>query len=174
MPFVNYQKSNLVFLIYLKQVQIVFLSLINLFSFFPCLKLYFLIPNDNNSDLYFLTTNKSSVRDENKDKFKLYYYNDFGSKTLDEIIGNATANPMKRERCINGKAEIFGYYYDNLDKDIYIKISYNKIKGDGILGPILSLSILFVLLIIVVVIFIKNTYYDSGYRSKRSTISSKG
>lgn len=133
-----------------------------------------LIPTDNNSDLYFFQTNKSSVRDENKDRIKLYYLNDFSNKDLKNIFEYIKDHPMKRERCINGKAEIFGYYYDNLDKDIYIKISYNKIKGDGILGPILSLSILFVLLIIVVVIFIKNTYYDSGYRSKRSTISSKG
>ena len=113
-----------------------------------------LIPNDNNSDLYFLTTNKSSVRDENKDKFKLYYYNDFGSKTLDEI---------------NGKAEIFGYSYDGLNKDIGIEIKYKRIKGDGITGPIVSLSVLFVALVIVLAIFIKNTYFDSG--NKRRSIN---
>ena len=128
-----------------------------------------LIPNDNNSDLYFLTTNKSSVRDENKDKFKLYYYNDFGSKTLDEIIGNATENPMKRERYINGKAEIFGYSYDGLNKDIGIEIKYKRIKGDGITGPIVSLSVLFVALVIVLAIFIKNTYFDSG--NKRRSVN---
>ena len=69
-------------------------------------------------------------------------------KTLDEIIGNATANPMKRERYINGKAEIFGYSYDGLNKDIGIEIKYKRIKGDGITGPIVSLSVLFVALVI--------------------------
>ena len=73
---------------------------------------------------------------------------------------------MKRERCINGKLEIFGYQYNELDKDVYIKISYTRIKGDGIIGPIVSLSVLFVALVVVVAIFIKNTYFDTGYKNR--------
>lgn len=129
-----------------------------------------IIPTDNNSDLYFFQTNKSSVRDDNKDKINLFYLNDFGEKNLDDIITTINDNPMKRERCINGKVEIFGYKYNDLDKDIVIKISYTRIKGDGIVGPIVSLSVLFVALVVVVAIFIKNTYFDSGYKNRRSEV----
>ena len=125
-----------------------------------------IIPTDNNSDLYFFQTNKSSVRDDNKDRIKLFYLNDFGDKSLDDIITTINDNPMKRERCINGKLEIFGYQYNELDKDVYIKISYTRIKGDGIIGPIVSLSVLFVALVVVVAIFIKNTYFDTGYKNR--------
>ena len=129
-----------------------------------------IIPSDNNSDLYFFQTNKSSVRDDNKDRINLYYFNDFGDKNLDDIISTINDNPMKRERCINGKVEIFGFKYDGLDKDIYISISYTKIKGDGITGPIVSLSVLFVALVVVVAIFIKNTYFDSGYKNRKAEV----
>jgi hypothetical protein len=125
-----------------------------------------LIPSDNNSDLYFFQTNISSVRDDNKDRINLYYFNDFGNKKLGEVISYIKANPMKRERCINGKVEIFGFDYKNLDKDIKVKIGYTQIKGTGILGPILSLSILFAALVVVTAIFIKNTYFDTGYKNK--------
>ena len=131
------------------------------------------IPSDNNSDLYFFQTNKSSVRDENKDRFKLYYFNDFQSfenKTLGELYEHIMQNPMKRERYISGKIEIFGYSYSGLDKDLYIKKGYEQIKGDGIIGPAVSLSVLFAALIIVVAIFIKNTYCDTGYRKRLSEL----
>ena len=131
------------------------------------------IPSDNNSDLYFFQTNKSSVRDENKDRFKLYYFNDFQSfenKTLEELYEHIMQNPMKRERYISGKIEIFGYSYSGLDKDLYIKKGYEQIKGDGIIGPAVSLSVLFAALIIVVAIFIKNTYCDTGYRKRLSEL----
>ena len=131
------------------------------------------IPLDNNSDLYFFQTNKSSVRDENKDRFKLYYFNDFQSfenKTLEELYEHIMQNPMKRERYISGKIEIFGYSYSGLDKDLYIKKGYEQIKGDGIIGPAVSLSVLFAALIIVVAIFIKNTYCDTGYRKRLSEL----
>ena len=124
------------------------------------------IPNDNNSDLYFFQTNKSSVRDDNKDRLKLYYSNDFENKNLDEIIKGINDNPMKRERCINGKIEIFGYSYKYLDKDIGISIGYKQIKGTGILGPIICLSVLFVALVIIVAIFIKNTYFTIKRRAE--------
>ena len=124
------------------------------------------IPNDNNSDLYFFQTNKSSVRDDNKDRLKLYYSNDFENKNLDEIIKGINDNPMKRERCINGKIEIFGYSYKDLDKDIGISIGYKQIKGTGILGPIICLSVLFVALVIIVAIFIKNTYFTIKRRAE--------
>ena len=131
------------------------------------------IPLDNNSDLYFFQTNKSSVRDENKDRFKLYYFNDFQrfeNKTLGELYEHIMQNPMKRERYISGKIEIFGYSYSGLDKDLYIKKGYEQIKGDGIIGPAVSLSVLFAALIIVVAIFIKNTYCDTGYRKRLSEL----
>jgi hypothetical protein len=131
------------------------------------------IPLDNNSDLYFFQTNKSSVRDENKDRFKLYYFNDFQSfknKTLEELYEHIMQNPMKRERYINGTIEIFGYSYSGLDRDIIITMSYKKIKGDGPTGPAVSLSVLFVALVIVVVVFIKNTYCDTGYKKRLSEI----
>lgn len=131
------------------------------------------IPSDNNSDLYFFQTNKSSVRDENKDRFKLYYFNDFQSfenKTLGELYEHIMQNPMKRERYISGTIEIFGYSYSGLDKDLYIKKGYEQIKGDGIIGPAVSLSVLFAALIIVVAIFIKNTYCDTGYRKRLSEL----
>ena len=131
------------------------------------------IPSDNNSDLYFFQTNKSSVRDENKDRFKLYYFNDFQSfknKTLEELYEHIMQNPMKRERYISGTIEIFGYSYSGLDKDLYIKKGYEQIKGDGIIGPAVSLSVLFAALIIVVAIFIKNTYCDTGYRKRLSEL----
>ena len=131
------------------------------------------IPLDNNSDLYFFQTNKSSVRDENKDRFKLYYFNDFQSfknKTLEELYEHIMQNPKKRERYISGKIEIFGYSYSGLDKDLYIKKGYEQIKGDGIIGPAVSLSVLFAALIIVVAIFIKNTYCDTGYRKRLSEL----
>ena len=124
------------------------------------------IPNDNNSDLYFFQTNKSSVRDDNKDRLKLYYSNDFENKNLEEIIKGINDNPMKRERCINGKIEIFGYSYKDLDKDIGISIGYKQIKGTGILGPIICLSVLFVALVIIVAIFIKNTYFTIKRRTE--------
>ena len=124
------------------------------------------IPNDNNSDLYFFQTNKSSVRDDNKDRLKLYYSNDFENKNLDEIIKGINDNPMKRERCINGKIEIFGYSYKYLDKDIGISIGYKQIKGTGILGPIICLSVLFIALVIIVAIFIKNTYFTIKRRAE--------
>lgn len=125
-----------------------------------------IIPSDNNSDLYFFQTNRTSVRDDNKDRFKLYYFHDFGSKTLKEVINYIQDHPMKRERYINGKLEIFGYYYKDLDKDIYISKQYKQIKGTGILGPILSLSILSGALIVVVGFFIKNTYFDDQSKYK--------
>lgn len=125
-----------------------------------------IIPSDNNSDLYFFQTNRTSVRDDNKNRFKLYYFHDFGSKTLKEVINYIQDHPMKRERYINGKLEIFGYYYKDLDKDIYISKQYKQIKGTGILGPILSLSILSAALIVVVAFFIKNTYFDDQSKYK--------
>lgn len=131
-----------------------------------------IIPTDNNSDLYFFQTNKSSVRDENKNRMDFTYVNDF-SKFGDDINAlyiNATKSFMKRERYINGKIEIFGYLYSNLDKEFNISISYKQIKGTGIVGPAVSLSVLFAALVVVVAFFIKNTYCDTAYRKRLSVI----
>jgi predicted oxidoreductase len=92
------------------------------------------------------------------------------NKTLGELYEHIMQNPMKRERYISGKIEIFGYSYSGLDKDLYIKKGYEQIKGDGIIGPAVSLSVLFAALIIVVAIFIKNTYCDTGYRKRLSEL----
>ena len=125
-----------------------------------------IIPTDNNSDLYFFQTNRDTIRDENKDRFNLYYFNEFKDKDLDQVIDHINKNPMKRERCINGKLEIFGYTYNNLDKNISISIGYKQIKGTGIVGPIISFSVLFAALVVVLVFFIKNTYFEDGYKNK--------
>jgi plasmid maintenance system killer protein len=131
-----------------------------------------IIPTDNNSDLYFFQTNKSSVRDENKNRMDFTYVNDF-SKFGDDINAlyiNATKSFMKRERYINGKIEIFGYLYSNLNKEFNISISYKQIKGTGIVGPAVSLSVLFAALVVVVAFFIKNTYCDTAYRKRLSVV----
>ena len=100
------------------------------------------------------------------------YVNDF-SKFGDDINAlyiNATKSFMKRERYINGKIEIFGYLYSNLDKEFNISISYKQIKGTGIVGPAVSLSVLFAALVVVVAFFIKNTYCDTAYRKRLSVV----
>jgi len=130
-----------------------------------------IIPNDNNSDHYYLLTNRSSVRDENKDRIKFSYFNNISNfSDLDDIYKNVTGIFMKRERYITGKIEIFGYKYSGLTKDYVISVSYKKIKGEGIVGPAVSLSVLFASLVVVVVVFIKNTYCDTGYKKRLSVI----
>ena len=131
-----------------------------------------IIPNDNNSDLYFFQTNKSSVRGDDKERINFYYINDFSKfgDNIEFLYGNATSNLMKRERYINGKIEIFGYAYSGLGTELYISISYKQIKGDGITGPAVSLSVLFAGLVVVVAFFIKNTYCDTQYKKRLNLI----
>ena len=131
-----------------------------------------IIPTDNNSDLYFFQTNRSSIRGENKDRINFIYVNNFS--TFGDDIGalykNITTNFMKRERYINGKIEIFGYLYSGLNQDYDVTISYKQIKGTGIVGPAVSLSVLFAALVVVVAFFIKNTYCDTVYKKRLTMI----
>ena len=137
-------------------------------------KKYFIniISKDNESDLYFFQTNRSSVPSDNREKINFYYINNISNfgDNIEFLYKIATSNVMKRERYINGDIEIFGYSYSGLDKDFDISISYKQIKGKGIIGPAVSLSVLFAGLVIVVAFFIKNTYCDMGYRKRLSVI----
>ena len=131
-----------------------------------------IIPTDNNSDLYFFQTSRSSIRGVNKERINFSYINDFSKfgDNIDFLYGNATSNFMKRERYINGKIEIFGYLYSGLDTELNVSISYKQIKGYGNTGPAVSLSVLFAGLIVVVAFFIKNTYCDTGYKKRLTVI----
>ena len=130
-----------------------------------------IIKNGNDSDNYFLLNTRSSIRDDNKNRINFSYLNNFKIfDNISDIYENVTKTFMKRERYINGIIEIFGYSYSGLDRDIIITMSYKKIKGDGPTGPAVSLSVLFVALVIVVVVFIKNTYCDTGYKKRLSEI----
>ena len=130
-----------------------------------------IIKNGNDSDNYFLLNTRSSIRDDNKNRINFSYLNNFKIfDNISDIYENVTKTFMKRERYINGIIEIFGYSYSGLDIDIIITMTYKKIKGDGPTGPAVSLSVLFVALVIVVVVFIKNTYCDTGYKKRLSEI----
>lgn len=131
-----------------------------------------IIPTDNNSDLYFFQTNRSSIRGENKDRINFIYINNFSTfgNNITALYKNITTNFMKRERYINGKIEIFGYLYSGLNQDYDVTISYKQIKGTGIVGPAVSLSVLFAALVVVVAFFIKNTYCDTVYKKRLTMI----
>lgn len=131
-----------------------------------------IIPTDNNSDLYFFQTNRSSIRGENKDRINFIYFNNFSTfgDDIEALYKNITTNFMKRERYINGKIEIFGYLYSGLNQDYDVTISYKQIKGTGIVGPAVSLSVLFAALVVVVAFFIKNTYCDTVYKKRLTMI----
>ena len=115
-----------------------------------------LIPTDNNSDAYFIQFN-SSLKDE-KDKLKLYYLNSVNQESIEEVIKALKNKPLKRDKKINGKIEIFAYEYSDLRVEGNLTLAYNRIKGEGIVGFIISMSVLFFILIIIVIIFLKNTY----------------
>ena len=115
-----------------------------------------LIPTDNNSDAYFIQLN-SSLKDE-KDKLKLYYLNSVNQESIEEVIKALKNKPLKRDKKINGKIEIFAYEYSDLRVEGNLTLAYNRIKGEGIVGFIISMSVLFFILIIIVIIFLKNTY----------------
>ena len=117
------------------------------------------IPRDNNSDCYYLQFSfSSSASKHDKENIKLFYLNKFNDKTLEKIIKELKDKEVKRDRSINGKLEIFGIQYKNLKHDVDLELKYNRIKGEGSTGYILTLSVLFFILIIVVGIFFKNVY----------------
>ena len=120
------------------------------------------IPSDNNSDCYYLQFSfSSSASKHDKENIKLFYLNKFSDKTLEKIIKELKDKEVKRDRSINGKLEIFGIQYKNLKHDVELELEYNRIKGEGSTGIILTLSVLFFILIIVVGIFFKNVYCGS-------------
>lgn len=127
-------------------------------------KKYFIntIPSDNNSDIYYIQIHyyieEDVDRDEEKDKIKLYYLNNINNDTIEGLIEDIKKKPLKRDKKINGKIEIILVEYNNLKKNIKLNLEYNRIKGEGILGFILSLSVLSFILIILVIIFLKNVY----------------
>lgn len=122
------------------------------------------IPTDNNSDLYYLQYSfDSSLKGDEKNKVKLYYLNKLDNDTIDGIFEHSLKDKqIKRDRKINGKIEILLVEYKNLNDNNKLKLKYNRIKGEGILGFILTQSILFALLILTIVIFLKNTYYGNS------------
>ena len=125
-----------------------------------------LIPSDNNSDIYYLQYNFSVPKKKVEKKIELYYFNEIKidnntNDTIDEILENVLKKRMRRDRKINGKIEIFSFRYKNLLKDVNLTLSYTRIKGEGTLGFILTLSILSVLLLIALGLFVKNTYYGN-------------
>jgi hypothetical protein len=115
-----------------------------------------LIPKDNNSDAYFIQFS-SSLKKE-KDKLKLYYLNSVNQGSIKEVKTALKNKPLKRDKKINGKIEIFCYEYSDLEENGSLTLEYNRIKGEGIAGFITSISTLFFILIIIVIIFLKNTY----------------
>lgn len=124
------------------------------------------IPSDNNSDCYYLQFSfSSSASKHDKENIKLFYLNKFKDKRLKKIIEELKNKEVKRDRSINGKLEIFGIQCKNLKHDVELELEYNRIKGEGSTGIILTLSVLFFILIIVVGIFFKNVYCGSIKRS---------
>lgn len=116
-----------------------------------------LIPTDNNSEVYFIQLYFSILKKE-KDKLNLYYLNTVNQKSIKEVIKALKSKPLKRDKKINGKIEIFAYNYSDLEEDGTLTLAYNRIKGEGIASFITSISVLFFILIIIVIIFLKNTY----------------
>ena len=116
-----------------------------------------LIPTDNNSDAYFIQFT-SSLSKEEKNKLKLYYLNSVNQESIEEVKKAIKNKPLKRDKKINGKIEIFAYEYNGLEEDGKLTLAYNRIKGEGIVGFITSISVLFFILIIIIIIFLKNTY----------------
>ena len=115
-----------------------------------------LIPTDNNSDAYFLQFT-STVPKEEKDTLNLYYLNSVDQTSIEGVKTALKNKPLKRDKKINGKIEIFAYEYSG-ENDRELTLNYNRIKGEGIAGFITSISALFFILIIIVIIFLKNTY----------------
>ena len=126
-------------------------------------KQYFInfVPNDNNSELYYLQFNyDASVESDEKEKIKLFYINSVSNNGINGTIENLKKKEMKRDRKINGKIEIFAYEYNDLNNDINLTLHYNRIKGEGIFGFIISMSALFAILLIIVIIYVKNVYFE--------------
>ena len=115
-----------------------------------------LIPKDKNSDAYFIQFN-TNLKNE-KDKLKLYYLNSVNQESIKEVINVLKNKPLKRGKKINGKIDIFAYEYSDLREEGNLTLAFNRIKGEGIPGFIISMSALFLILIIIVIIFLKNTY----------------
>ena len=113
------------------------------------------VNTDNNSDLYYLQI-YPLISKEDKRKFKLFYLKVENNTGIKDLKKKLRKIPLRRDRRINGKIEIFGYKYNNLSKDTKIILRYIRIKGEGKFGFIISISTLFFILIIIVIIYFKN------------------
>ena len=119
-----------------------------------------IIPDEKDSDQYYLHYDYSDS--SQKENIKIYYLNDFGSFTLEEIIKKKIKVKEKtRDWQLKGNNEIFWVEYKNLKKEINITLVYTKIKGKGILGFIITMSVLFALFLITLGIFLKNAYFGN-------------
>lgn len=119
-----------------------------------------IIPDEKDSDQYYLHYDYSDS--SQKENIKIYYLNDFGSYTLEEIIKKKIKIKEKtRDWQLKGNNEIFWVEYKNLKKEINITLVYTKIKGKGILGFIITMSVLFALFLITLGIFLKNAYFGN-------------
>ena len=119
-----------------------------------------IIPDEKDSDQYYLHYDYSDS--SQKENIKIYYLNDFGSFTLEEIIKKKIKVKEKtRDWQLKGNNEIFWVEYKNLKKEIIITLVYTKIKGKGILGFIITMSVLFALFLITLGIFLKNAYFGN-------------
>jgi len=117
------------------------------------------VPNDNESESYFLQVKYSEDSYRGSENIKLYYINSFKYDKIDKLMKDFPNRRMKRDRKIYGKIEIFGYEYKNLKENITLTLDYIRMKGEGITGFIITLSLLFIIFITIVVIFIKNAYF---------------
>ena len=119
-----------------------------------------IIPDEKDSDQYYLHYDYSNS--SQKENIKIYYLNDFGSFTLEEIIKKKIKIKEKtRDWQLKGNNEIFWVEYKDLKKEINITLVYTKIKGKGILGFIITMSVLFALFLITLGIFLKNAYFGN-------------
>lgn len=123
-------------------------------------KLYYInyIPSDNDSDCYYLQYDFDPDSSSEKKKIYLYYLNKLNEESWDKIFREFKDNEVTRDRNIKGKIELFGIEYKDLKKNITLELKYNRIKGEGNTGFIMTLSILFFILTIIVGIFLRNAY----------------
>lgn len=120
-----------------------------------------IIPNEEDSDFYYLHCSKNQSKNEKKN-IKIYYLNDFKNYTLEEILNKSIKSKEKtRDWKLKGNLEIFAIEYKSLTQDINITLEYKQIKGKGNSGFIITMSVLFALFLITLGFFVKNTYFGN-------------
>ena len=118
-------------------------------------------PIDKKTDLFYFLFSFKDISNEEKKKVKFYYLNDFKNYTLKKIMDNIRKEEKKRGWKLSGNSEIIVFEYKELKKSGNLELEYKQIKGEGTLGFILTISILFALFIITLGVFLKNGYF--GY-----------